>query len=430
MLRSLLFLTYLSGQQAPFIRTTFKLDDNNGFCIGVAVYSGKFIYDLVQLRECNFEHGNETIGNSQQVMFEGSGSISIENGEKCLEEVSDEGGSMLVFRSCLSEVLTQNFSLDPDGCQIKNVQTGHCLAASSATSNLGFWRSRELKAVKCSSVNNKLLSWNIYPRDSGNKLDCEEPGRGNGFPNYAAVLLTILVIALLILAFWLYKKWKDKRRRFSAPKPSAPVARQAESKFLQCPAGHKLKHSVLVVTDRRWCDFCGNTRLHEGIRVYACVKCNWMICSSCYRRDSASSNPNAVLLVSSPGRKGQLLRLANMVTPPKPMPRQPIRRPVRKKDMLSRFREIIGMGTRSCSPSPPPKKENINTSPKQIGKEIDQIKVVLSEVANLKRHHREYRPRSYSPSTSLSQSSSGSMTPRIRRGRYDRRDSWSNESSC
>merc|ERR1719193_2046787 len=241
---------------------------------------------------------------------------------------------MLVFRSCLSEVLTQNFSLDPDGCQIKNIQTGHCLAASSATSNLGFWRSRELKAVECSSVDNKLLSWNIYPRDSGNKLDCEKPGRGNGFPNWAAVLLTILFIAIVISAFLLYKKWEDRHRRFSAPRPKGPVVGQAESKFLQCPAGHKLKHSVLVVTERRWCDFCGNTRLYEGIRVYACVKCNWMICSSCYhRRDSASSNQNAVLLVSSPGKKGELLRVANMVTPPKPLPR-----PAKKKDMFSQIR--------------------------------------------------------------------------------------------
>jgi len=28
-------LTCLFGQQVPFIRTTFDLDDNNGFCIDV-----------------------------------------------------------------------------------------------------------------------------------------------------------------------------------------------------------------------------------------------------------------------------------------------------------------------------------------------------------------------------------------------------------
>lgn len=423
MLRSLLFLTYLSGQQVPFIRTTFNLDDKNGFCIGVAFWSGKLIYDLVQLRECNFKHGNETIGNSQQVMFWGSGSISIENGEKCLEEVSHKGGPILIFRSCWSQMLAQNFSLDPNGCLIKNIQTGHCLAVSSTASNSGFWRSRELKAVECSSVDKKLLSWNIYPQNSGNKLDCEKPGRGNGLPNWAAVLLTILVIAICIFAFWLQKKWKDRQRSFRAPR--GPVVEQAEFNVLQCPAGHKLKHSVLVVTERRWCDFCDETRLYEGIRVYACVKCNWIICSSCYhRRDSAPSNPNGILLVTSPGRRGELRTVANMVSPPKPPP-------VKKKDLRGRIQEIIGIVTKLRSY--PPKRENI-AAPERIGREINQIKLVLSEVTNLQRHHREYRRRSYSPSTSrrnyspstsLSLSSSRCMSPRRIRGRYDYRDSWS-----
>jgi len=411
----------------PFIRTTFNLDDNNGFCIGVAFWSGKFIYDLVQLRECKFSHRNETIGNSQQVMFQGRGSISIENGAKCLEEVSDKGGPILIFRSCWSQVLAQNFSLHPDGCLIKNTQTGHCLAASSTTSNSGFWRSRELKAVECSSVDKKLLSWNIYPQNSANKLDCEKPGRGIGFPNWAAVLLTILVIAVCIFAFWLQWKWKDRQRSFSAPK--APMVQQVESKVLQCPAGHKLKHSVLVVTERRWCDFCDETRLYEGIRVYACVKCNWIICSSCYhRRNIVSSDPNAILLVASPGRKGELRTVANLVSQRRP--------PVKKKDLRSRVQEIIGNVTRLHSA--PPNKENIIATPERIGNEIDQIKLVVREVTKLQRHdqesrHRSYSPstlpRSYSPSTSLSESSSRWMSPRRIRGRYDCRNSWSQESS-
>jgi len=142
----------------PFIRTSSDLNEKNGFCIDVAFWSGETIYDLVQLRPCKSIDRNKTGSVDQQVLFEGFGNISIENGDKCLEEVSSQDGRMLVFRPCWSYLLAQNFSLVPEGCLIKNRLTGHCLAASSTTSDSGVWRSRGLEAVDCNSVDKDLLS--------------------------------------------------------------------------------------------------------------------------------------------------------------------------------------------------------------------------------------------------------------------------------
>jgi len=349
-------------------------------------------------------------------MFEGSGSISIENGAKCLEEVSSKGATVLAFRSCWSHVLAQNFSLVPEGCLIKNIKTGHCLAASKTTSNSGVWRSRVLEVVDCGSVDKKLLSWSIYPRDPRNKLDCENPRRDPDLQNWAVVLLTIFVIAIFIAALWLYKLWRDRQNGYSS---SAPLPTKVELKFLQCPAGHKLKDSVAVVTERRWCDFCDNTRFYEGTRVHTCVECNWIVCTRCYnRRSRPCSNPSAVLLVTSPGRNAELLTTANMIASPKP-------RPV-KRDLRTRIHSKINRVTRQYSspPSYPSEKEKTALRAERIGKEIDQIRVVVNEITNLQRHYRDYRTRS-SSSTSLSPSRSCSITPR--RTRAGRRERWSRD---
>jgi len=352
-------------------------------------------------------------------MFEGVGSISIENGAKCLEEVSSKGATVLAFRSCSSHVLAQNFTLVPAGCRIKNIKTRNCLTAGSKTSNSGVWRSRALEVVDCDSVDKKLLSWNIYPRDPRNKLDCEKPRRAPDHENWAAVLVTILVIAICLSALWLFMRRRDRQLGFSTPSPS-PSPSKDELRFLQCPTGHKLKDSVSVVTERRWCDFCDNTRFYEGTRVHTCVECNWIVCSRCYnRRSRASSNPSAVLLVTSPGKKAELVSTANMIVSPKSplIRRKPLLR--RKTYFRHRIQSLIGKvtGRDSSPPTSSSENEEITITAEQIEKEIDQIRELVSEVTNLQRHHRYFRKwKRNSCSTSLSTSRSGSVTPRRFRG--------------
>jgi len=178
---------------------------------------------------------------------------------------------------------------------------------------------------------------------------------------------------------------------------------------LQCPAGHKLQDSVSVFTERRWCDYCDEIRLYEGTRVYACVGCKWIVCSDCYhRRNRPSSRPSPVLMITSPGSNPKLLTSAKLISPT-PSP------PAKRMDLRSRIQRLTGWGaTPNCEQEPVSRAE-------RIGKEIDHIKVVLTEVTNEQRHYRDFKQRKYDRSTSLSpSSSSGWITPR-KRSRYERR---------
>jgi len=189
-----------------------------------------------------------------------------------------------------------------------------------------------------------------------------------------------------------------------------------ELKVLQCPAGHKLQDFVSVVNERRWCDYCDEIRLYEGTRVHTCVECNWIICSDCYhRRNRPSSNPSAVLLVASPGSNAKSPSTANMIASPPPPP-------VRRMDLQSRIKKLIGLG-------PAPKRKELKTvsTPDRIGKDTDQIRFVLLGKTNLQRHCRDFMHCKNIRSTSLSPSSSGSRTPRGMRTRYERRERWQEE---
>jgi len=66
-----------------------------------------------------------------------------------------------------------------------------------------------------------------------------EAERGTGLQKWwTVVLLTILVTTIFILvAFWLWRRWKDGQRAEFEPK-------EVELEVLQCPAGHKLQDSV------------------------------------------------------------------------------------------------------------------------------------------------------------------------------------------
>jgi len=229
-----------------------------------------------------------------------------------------------------------------------------------------------------------------------------EAGRSTGLQNWTVVLLTVLVITILIFAFWLWRCWKDGQRAEFEPE-------EVELEVLQCPAGHKLQDAVSVYTERRWCDYCDEIRLHEDSRVFACVECKWIICPDCYhRRNRPSSRPSPVLFIKSPGSNPKLHFSAKWMAP-SPSP------PATRMDLRSRIQRLTGLG-----PGPNSERKPVSRA-ERIGKEIDHIKVVLTELTNVQRHYRDGKQRRYDRSTSLSSSSSSSRTPPRKRSRYERR---------
>lgn len=143
--------------------------------------------------------------------------------------------------------------------------------------------------------------------------------------------------------------------------------------------------------------------------MYACVECKWIICTDCYhRRNRPSSRQSPVLFITSPGSNPKLHSSAKLMAP-SPSP------PAKRMDLRSRIQRLTRLG-----PTPNSERKPFSRV-ERIGKEIDHIKVVLTEVTNVQRHYRDFKQRRYGRSTSLSPTSSSSRTPPRKRSRYERR---------
>jgi len=203
-------------------------------------------------------------------------------------------------------------------------------------------------------------------------------------------------------------------------------AKKSFNKKLLCPAGHTLLR--IINSGRRSCNCCNAVEIMEGTAVYACCRCDWVLCHFCYQQGtpinrSSSSSLSTSTQFLSPGQisrgniKGKI--------------------PPLRKARVSPKKEERGRGLQGCltnfinnfTMSIPNAKEHYSSSrdiraigtPERILNDLDRIRSVVKAVAKM-------RSRSVSRRDSRSPSY---YSPRHRR-RYCRSDSssprWSDES--
>lgn len=76
-----------------------------------------------------------------------------------------------------------------------------------------------------------------------------------------------------------YQQYASSTQWSSSQKEIVFVSRGADRQALTCPKAHPLS---TYVTQGGYCDGC-TRQVESGISVMACTRCNWWLCSNCYR---------------------------------------------------------------------------------------------------------------------------------------------------
>jgi len=419
----------------PFVKTSFDLGSETGFCLHVETSGSSILWDSVLLSSC--EHENISEGVQQKMLFNGVGPISIKEHQRCLEVKPKSGGWDVVLRPCWTNLPAQNFTLIQEGCMIKNEKVGYCLAAGSTVSSIGDLLTRTLQVVDCKGVSGTLLSWDAHPYSFNTKLNCNKPTTGWKFPKWAAVIFVIFGLITCYCACWIlfcpsFCRKQQKQMGLALWKKS-PIEISSD-KTLRCPAGHEIR--AVPNQAKRSCKSCFGEQFVKGAKVYLCPQCDWIICHSCYRlgKTCAPSAPVATQPLTPQSKEMNVIRKSSVIYKQVPIEKSAVKvasvrlneRALKEDDLavnkapnlLARIRKnIFGEEQQEVERS-------VVDTPERIMAEIDKIRSVVRVVRGMQRRsasRRDFRsPRDYS------------YSPRHRRRsrRYQRySDSYSSTSS-
>jgi hypothetical protein len=389
----------------PFMKTSFDLGSESGFCIDIESSGSKIFYDSVLLSSCKQDQPE---GILQNIRFEGTGPISIEGHKRCLEVKPKSGGWDVVFLPCSPHKIAQNFTWVQEGCMIKNDKVEHCLAAGSTVSSKGDSLTRILQVVDCSGVSGQLLSWDVHPNSSNTPLSCSAPRTGWNFPKWAAVIFVVFGLITCWCACWILfcpRVCREKQEQIElvyGRKSPTKISSDKSNEILRCPRGHEIR--ALPIQGKQSCSICQQLQDVEGTKVYVCPTCDWMVCQSCYRRGStctqsasdATQRPRVTsddrciqILVEKPRiKKASLKQKASAVDQPE----------AEEPSLFTRIKRNV-FGTTEQAPADRKGERSIPSSPELLAAEIDAIRHVVRVVSGRERRgesRRDFRsPRDY-----------------------------------
>jgi len=415
----LILLCAVFVEGIPFVKTSFDLGSETGFCIEVESSGSSILWDSVLLSSCQPEKVSK--GVHQKMLFDGEGHISIEGHDRCLEVKPKSGGWDLVLRPCWTNLQAQNFTLIQEGCMIKSDEVDHCLAAGSTVSSNGGSLTRILQVVDCKGVSGTLLSWDVHPYSFDWKLDCNKPKTGWRFPKWAAVIFVVFGLITCYCACWIlfcpnFCRKQQKEMGLTVWRKS-PIEIVSDEVFC-CPVGHEIR--AIPHQGKRMCNSCLETQFIEGTKVYSCPICDWIICHSCYRLGGACA-PSAPVATKPPTPKSMEVYAVERSyksykqTPIKetavkvasPKAKQTTPKPVdeaasKAPNLLARIRKNIFRREEQV-PKDERTKNYVVDTPERIMGEIDTIRSVVRVARGMQRRSspcRDFRPQrdySYSP---------------------------------
>jgi len=402
--RILLCVVFVEG--IPFVKTSFDLGSETGFCIEVESSGSSIFWDSVLLSSCQSEKASKGI--HQRMLFDGEGHISLQGHQRCLEVKPKSGGWDLVLRPCWTNLKAQNFTLIQEGCMIKSDKVEHCLSAGSTVSSNGGSLTRTLEVVDCKGVSGTLLSWDVHPFSFDSKLNCNKPRTGWNYPKWAAVIFVVFGLIACYCACWIlfcpnFCRKQQKQMGLAVWRKS-PIEIVSDEVF-RCPAGHEIR--AIPHQGKRRCNSCQQTQFIEGTKVYSCPICDLIICYSCYRLGRTSA-PGGLLPIEPPTPKSKevdavgerchsytqipIEETAVKVASPKANQTAP-------KNLLARIRKNIFRTEEQVPKVKRPNNSAVDT-PERIMGEIDTIRSVVRVARGMQRRsscRRDFRsPRDYS----------------------------------
>jgi len=391
-LLSLTCVLFVEG--LPLVKTSFSLGSETGFCIDIESSGSSIFWNSVLLSSCS-EDTSE--GDLQQMQFTGSGPITIEGHERCLEVKPKSGGWEVIFRPCWSSLEAQSFTFVEEGCMIKSEKVGLCLAAGSTVSSNGNELTRTLQVVDCDSVSSSLLSWDVHPYNSNAKLTCVKPKTSWKFPKWAAIIFAVFGMITCGCACWFLffpSFYKEKQKQMELIVRKKMPSKILKDDNLLCPAGHDI--CVVPKQSNQSCSNCNKLEFREDTMFYLCPICDWLVCGPCQRQISTSDprSPYASNLSTRKSKEVNVLAKSNINNFQSPRENSITKAASQSRDiesqeqedkpvfgapnLLTRIRRSIN-GTAQQATGVKDGESSDITTPERISKEIVTIRSVVKE---------------------------------------------------